>query len=101
MSIEDLFDKVEHITETELDYEATREATEALIEKLVGMDMCMPSVVSAILTTTMVQLIATSPSNQITMAMLSSCLSRACQELGEVGDPRTMGQWQMVSEELH
>lgn len=101
MSLEDLFDQVEHITETELDYEATREATEALIEKLVGMDMCMPSVVSAILTTTMIQLIATSPSNQITMAMLSSCLSRACRELSEVDDPRITSQWQMGSDELH
>ena len=101
MSLEDLFDQVEHLTETELDYEATREATEALIEKLVDMDMCIPSVVSAILTTAMIQLIATSPSNQITMAMLSSCLSRACQELGEVDDPRITSQWQMGSDELH
>jgi len=101
MSLEDIFDQVEHMTETELDYEATREATEALIKKLVGMDMCMPSVVSAILTTSMIQLIATSPSNQITMAMLSSCLSRACLELGEVNDPRITSLWQMGSDELH
>jgi hypothetical protein len=89
------------IYESEVDYEATREATEALIEKLVNMDLSVPAVVSGVLTTAMLQLVATSPNQTITLGIISSCLNHACQELSTVEDPRATGDWAREYDELH
>ena len=87
--------------QSEVDYEAAREATEALIEKLVNMDLSVPSVVSGVLTTAMLQLVATSPNQTITLGIISSCLNHACQELSTVEDPRATVDWGREYDELH